>query len=86
MFSELDKHNRLQITFGGMHYAGAYMYINCGLPYSKKNQLAGHSGSTGSFAFYCPQTDLFFVGDVNQACNPGTSIRLLMRLEMSTRK
>lgn len=86
VFSELDKHNRLQITFGGMHYAGGYMYINCGLPFSKKNQLIGHSGSTGSFAFYCPQTDLFFVGDVNQACNPGIPIRLLMRLEMSTRK
>jgi len=85
VFYELEEHNPLQISYGGIHYAGGYMYINCGLPFIKKNQLIGHSGTTGSFAFYCPQTDLFFVGDVNQACNPSIPIRLVMRLEMSTR-
>lgn len=86
VFDQLQEHNCLQITFGGIHYAGGYMYINSGIPFLKKNQLIGHSGSTGSFAFYCPQTGLFFVGDVNQACDPGIPIRLVIRLEMSTRK
>jgi hypothetical protein len=45
--------------------------------------LIGHSGSTGSFAFYYPYKDLFFVGDVNQMSNPALPIRLVIKLAMA---
>lgn len=86
MLEKLKEHNPLQITFSIIRYAGGYMHLSSGIPFMKKNQLLGHSGSTGSFAFYCPQTDLFFVGDVNQFSNPGIPIRLVMRLELACRK
>ena len=50
-----------------------------------KGELVGHSGSTGSFAFYFPDKDLFLVGDVNQLANPALPIRLAMRLAISVK-
>ena len=47
-----------------------------------KGELIGHSGSTGSFAFYYPDKDLYFVGDFNQMSDPGFPIRLVMKLAM----
>lgn len=29
-------------------------------------EIIGHSGSTGTFAFYCPSKDLFITGTINQ--------------------
>lgn len=43
-------------------------------------ELVGHSGSTGSFAFYYPNQELFLVGDVNQSASP-VSVRLAMSLK-----
>ncbi len=51
-----------------------------------KGELLGHSGSTGSFAFYYPHKDLFFVGDTNQMAKPGLPIRLVIKLAMSVKK
>ena len=48
-----------------------------------KGELIGHSGHSGSFAFYYPHKDLFFVGDVNQLANPGLPIQLVMKLAMT---
>lgn len=45
----------------------------------------GHSGSTGSFAFYYPIKDLFMVGDLNQMGNAALPIRLSMKLAMTTK-
>jgi hypothetical protein len=50
-----------------------------------KGELKGHSGSTGSFAFYYPVKDLFFVGDLNQMANAALPVRLSTRLAMSTK-
>lgn len=47
-----------------------------------KGELIGHTGSTGSFAFYYPLKDLFIVGDVNQMANPALPIRLIIKLAM----
>lgn len=47
-----------------------------------KGELVGHGGSTGSFAFYYPEKDVFFVGDVNQMAKP-IGIRLAMQLAMA---
>lgn len=53
--------------------------------YMGKGDLLGHSGSTGSFAFYYPHKDLYFVGDTNQMAKPGLPIRLVMKIAMSVK-
>lgn len=85
-FHESSVNNRLQASMLPIHYGTGYMKISLnGLStlFMGKGELMGHSGSTGSFAFYYPEQDMFFVGDVNQMVNPATPIRLVMRLAMS---
>lgn len=86
VFHELTVNNRLQASMMPIHYGGGYMRIPLnGLAtlFMGKGELIGHSGSTGSFAFYYPEKDMFFIGDVNQMENPATPVRLAMRLAMS---
>lgn len=88
IFHELEVNNKLQITMSPIHYGAGYMKIPLGglvTLFMGKGELLGHSGSTGSFAFYHPVSDLFFVGDVNQMANPALPVRLAMRLAMSLR-
>lgn len=35
-------------------------------PFLPAPEIIGHSGSTGSFAFYCPPYATYIVGTVNQ--------------------
>lgn len=81
----LDDPKRLQMTYGPIRYAGGYMHIHAAMPLQKGVTLVGHSGSTGSFSFYCPQKELFFVGDTNQASSPAIPISFLMRLALAAR-
>lgn len=88
VFHELAIHNKLQVAMSPIHYGAGYMKIPLGglvTLFMGKGELLGHSGSTGSFAFYHPLSDLFFVGDVNQMANPALPVRLVMRLAMSIR-
>lgn len=69
-----------------INYGGGYMQIPLGGLYTMfmgSGELLGHSGSTGSFAFYHKEKDLYFVGDVNQMSNPALPIRLVMQLAMA---
>lgn len=50
-----------------------------------RTELLGHSGSRGSFAFYAPRQDLYYVGDVNQFASPAIPIRLVMKLALAAR-
>lgn len=43
-------------------------------------ELIGHSGSTGSFAFYMPSRSLYFAGTLNQAATPGKPFRLMLQI------
>ncbi|MGI6648976.1 MAG: serine hydrolase domain-containing protein [Bacillota bacterium] len=86
IFQKLSTYHKLQVTMGPIYYGGGYMQIPLnGLAtlFMGKGELIGHSGSTGSFAFYYPLKDLFLVGDVNQMANAALPIRLAMRLAMS---
>jgi len=86
VFERLSVYKKLQITMGPIYYGGGYMQIPLNSIYTLflgKGELIGHSGSTGSFAFYYPNKDLFFVGDTNQMANPGLPIRMAMRLAMT---
>lgn len=84
-FDKLLASNKLQLAMGPIYYGGGYMRIPLdGLTtlYMGKGELMGHSGSTGSFAFYYPVKDLFMVGDLNQLGHPSLPIRLVMKLAM----
>jgi len=86
VFHEQEINNKLQSAMSPIRYGAGYMKIPLdGLVtlFMGKGELLGHSGSTGSFAFYYPTSGLFFVGDVNQVANPALPIRLVMRLAMS---
>lgn len=83
ILEKLASSSRLQLAFYPIAYAGGYMSIEAGYPFMAKTLLLGHSGSTGSFAFYAPQKDLFFVGDVNQFAKPSLPVRLVIRLAIS---
>ncbi|MDW0118532.1 serine hydrolase domain-containing protein [Sporosarcina thermotolerans] len=88
IFRELEKYMKLQISFYPIQYGGGYMRIPLGgftMFFIGKGELIGHSGSTGSFAFYYPEKDLFFVGDVNQSANPATAVRMAIRLAVSSK-
>jgi D-alanyl-D-alanine carboxypeptidase len=78
-FSKRTQCNPLQISFYPIHYMSGYMRISTSYLFGKKYTLVGHSGSTGSFAFYCPEKDIFLVGDVPQIASPSTCVRLAMR-------
>ena len=73
-FGKLSKYGKLQITMGGTWYGGGYMRIPLGslrTLFRGRGELLGHSGATGSFAFYHTESKLFFVGDFNQLAKPG---------------
>ena len=89
VFLITGKYKKLQTSMYPIQYGGGYMRIPLnGLPtlFMGKGELIGHSGSTGSFAFYCPDKDLFLVGDVNQLANPALPIRLAMQLAMAVKQ
>lgn len=86
VFKRIEAHNPLQMSYYPIHYSGGYMRIEAGYPFGKKDTLVGHSGSTGAFAFYCPNKDLFFVGDIPQIASPSICVRLAMRAALASRK
>ena len=56
------------------------MQIKAGMPLGRKIELLGHSGSTGSFAYYLPEKNSYMAGDVNQFAKPALGVRFAMRL------
>jgi CubicO group peptidase (beta-lactamase class C family) len=89
VFDKLSVYHKLQPSKGPISYGGGYMKINAGglmTMFIGKGELLGHSGTTGSFAFYYPHKDLHFVGDLNQMGNPAMPIRFLLKLVMATKK
>ncbi|AOZ94349.1 serine hydrolase domain-containing protein [Paenibacillus crassostreae] len=88
ILDKLPLHNKLQASMGPIYYGSGYMRIPLSqliTMYTGKGELMGHSGSSGSFAFYYPFKDLYFVGDVNQLANASLPIRLTMKLAMMTK-
>ena len=85
IFERLCRYRKLQISKGPIFYGGGYMQIPLGTLrtlFMGKGELLGHSGSSGSFAFYYPLKDLYFTGDMLQLTKPDAPIRLVMRLAM----
>ncbi len=83
ILDKLSSFNKLQVSMGPICYGCGYMRIPLsGITtfFKGKGELMGHSGSTGSFAFYYPIEDLFITGDLNQMANAALPIRLSMRI------
>lgn len=88
ILDELSSYNKLQISMWPICYGSGYMRIPLsGLTtlFMGKDELKGHSGSTGSFAFYYPIKDLFIVGNLNQMKKPSLPVRLSMRIAMTVK-
>lgn len=86
IFDEVDKTYKLQFSMFPIRYGAGFMYIPLGglaNLFMGKGELLGHSGSTGSFAFFYPRKDMFFVGNLNQVSNSSFPVRLAMQLAMS---
>ena len=42
--------------------------------------IVGHSGSTASFMFYCPELDVYLAGALNQTDEVENSVKLMVKL------
>ena len=86
---QMGENRKLQLTMTPIRYAGGYMQISVeqmAILGKGMGSLIGHSGSTGSFAFYLPSKDLYFSGDFNQVANPVLPIRFVMQMAMRASK
>lgn len=84
---KLTQYRKLQLAMFPICYGSGYMRIETGglsTSFLGKGDLMGHSGSTGSFAFYYPYKDLYFVGDFNQMKYPALPIKFVIQLAMFT--
>jgi D-alanyl-D-alanine carboxypeptidase len=42
--------------------------------------IIGHSGSTGSFMFYCPELDVYLAGTLNQTDEVKNSVKFMVKI------
>jgi len=85
IFEQLSDYKRLQIDMYPIFYGGGYMRISLdgfNTFFLAKGELLGHTGSTGSFMFYYPEKDLYFVGDFSQFESPKIPVKFIMMLAM----
>ena len=83
LFKQLNTYARLQSSMFPIQYGGGYMRIplkSILTLYLGKGELLGHSGSTGSFAFYYPEKDMYLVGDINQMTKRALPIQMMMQI------
>ncbi|MCP4404221.1 MAG: beta-lactamase family protein [bacterium] len=66
----------LEYGYGLMRYKLPWFFS----PFSQIPEFIGHSGASGSFAFYCPKQDFYLSGTINQLQARSTSFRLLPRI------
>jgi D-alanyl-D-alanine carboxypeptidase len=49
-------------------------------PFGFSPELIGHSGSSGSFLYYCPELDLYMAGTINQMALPRVPFPLMLKV------
>jgi hypothetical protein len=42
--------------------------------------MIGHSGSTGSVAFYIPDRDIYITGTINQQAKPSAAFQIMIKI------
>ncbi|MDF2588671.1 MAG: hypothetical protein K0S41_2512 [Anaerocolumna sp.] len=83
IFLELRKFVMIQYCPPLGQYGGGFVRLNiAGIAsmYRCKGELIGHMGGTGTYAYYYPEKDLYFVGDVNQFARQGDIFILPLKL------
>lgn len=83
IFPQLRKFAVIQYCPPLGQYGGGFVRLNIsGIAsmYRCKGELIGHMGGTGTYAYYYPEKDLYFVGDVNQFAKPGEVFILPLKL------
>lgn len=78
--TQMQQWNRL---FFPLHYGYGLMRIK--LPrwmtlFHATPELIGHSGASGSFAFYAPEPDIYLIGSFNQLDAPRRPVGFMMRV------
>jgi CubicO group peptidase (beta-lactamase class C family) len=66
----------LKYGFGTMYFKLSRLMS----PFSSVPAIWGHSGSTGSFLFFCEELDLYMVGSLNQAKSPGKPFQIMVKI------
>ena len=66
----------LEYGYGLMRYKLPWFFS----PFSQVPEFIGHSGASGSFAFYCPKQDFYVSGTINQLQARSTPFRLMPRI------
>ena len=77
---ELEKWNNIFFPFKyGIGIQKFYMprFLS---PFKPVPDMIGHSGSTGSVAFYIPDKDIFITGTVNQQAKPNIAFQLMIKI------
>ncbi len=80
--SHLDEGEWNEIQFEFHEYRNGMMRFNLTGVWALLGayEFIGHSGSNSSFAFYCPDEELYIVGTLNQVTDPSVQYRLMTRL------
>ena len=55
-------------------------------PFQPIPEMIGHSGSTGSMAFYVPDMDIYITGTTNQQAHPNIAFQTVIRILLAGRK
>lgn len=68
----------------GMEYGFGIRKIsfNALFPLLPDLSIIGHSGSTGSFMYYCPELDIYLAGTLNQTDEVKSSVKLMVKVLM----
>lgn len=77
---------RLQWSFYPIRYGLGHMMMPVKMPFKPVLELRGHAGSTGGFAYYCPQSKTYLVGDIPQINKPSRPVRLAMRAALESQR
>lgn len=86
---DLSTFKYIQYAPGITQYGGGFMKLKIdgfSTFFRGKGELLGHIGMSGAFAFYYPDKDLYFVGDVNQLAKPGLTVILPLKLAMASKE
>ncbi|MFN4769946.1 MAG: serine hydrolase domain-containing protein [Candidatus Kapaibacterium sp.] len=67
----------------GIHRFALPWYMN---PFGSIPEFVGHSGLSGTVAFFAPSKNLFITGTVNQVAHPDAAFRLMIKLAMDISK
>lgn len=78
--NELEKWNNIFFPFKyGIGIQKFYMPRILS-PFHPVSDMLGHSGSTGSVAFYVPEMDLYITGSINQQASPNIAFQTMAKI------